>query len=331
MKIIKISLIIILAVVLILFCFAYQLSRPAGYGPDKIIIVSPGESLTQAAFILKQNNLIRSVDYFKFLAVLSRSSTQIQAGEYKLSPQMSSAVILKKLVKGEVVAYLVTVPEGFTIKKIAKLLSEKHIADEKSFSESAENNQLKIKIDDSFIPKRLEGYLFPDTYLFSKQNDSPKVINIMINRFKETVLPIYNSKKNSRTLDLHKLITLASLVEAEAQKSAERPVIASVYYNRLKKGQLLECDATVQYVLDKHKENITYQDLKTDSPYNTYLYPGLPPGPIGNPGLDSIKACLEPSKTDYYYYVRNDVANDGSHIFSKTYTEHLRAISKYQK
>jgi len=155
----------------------------------------------------------------------------------------------------------------------------------------------------------------------------------MIGAFNDKVVPMYEKKKKNLPypLSLAQVVTLASLVEREAQLANERPIIATVYYNRLKKGMKLECDATIQYALGKPRHVLKYSDLRIKSPYNTYLHGGLPPGPIANPGLDSIKAVLEPERNDYLYYVRNDVKNDGSHVFSKTFNEHQAAIDKHQK
>jgi UPF0755 protein len=159
------------------------------------------------------------------------------------------------------------------------------------------------------------------------------VIRVLVRAFNEIALKMYEEKKHELPVELtlHEVITLASMVEREAQVPEERPTIAMVYYNRLKKNMLLQCDATVQFALGKQKEILTYADLKIDSPYNTYLYKGLPPGPIANPGIKSIKAVLAPENNDYLFYVRNDVKNDGSHVFTRTYQEHQDAIRQYQR
>lgn len=330
MKYIKYPIIaIILAALAFAFYFYYKIS-PVGSGQEKILTIERGQSLNAIAVKLYEEKLIKSAFYFKLAAKIKRCENKIKFGEYKISPKNSAIQILNQIVEGRIYMHLVTIPEGFTIEQIAQRLSKENIVDKEEFLVLAKNNT-NIEIN-GYTPPTLEGYLFPDSYFFPKGLTAAEVISTFINKFKEKIIPLYEEakKQNNKLMSLDDIIKLASIVEAEAKLDKERPVIASVYYNRLNKKILLQCDATIQYVLEKRKINIDYNDLSMDTPYNTYLYPGLPPTPIGNPGTASVNAVLFPAKTQYLYFVRNDKAGDGSHIFSKTYEEHLKAIDKYQ-
>jgi len=319
----------ILAVLFFGFYFYYQF-LPVGAGQEKIITIERGQSLSGIAAKLQDEKLIKSAFYFKLAAKIKGCENKVKFGEYKISPKNSTLAILNQIVEGRVYMHLVTIPEGFTIGQITERLSKEKIVNKDEFLDLAKNNTT-IEINGN-RPPTLEGYLFPDSYFFPKGMSAAEVINVFVGKFNEKIVPLYEEakKQNKKLMPLDDIIKLASIVEAEARLDKERPVIASVYYNRLNKKILLQCDATIQYVLEKRKININYADLAIDSPYNTYLYPGLPPTPIGNPGLASVKAVLYPENTQYFYFVRNDKAGDGSHIFSRTYDEHLKAIDKYQ-
>lgn len=311
--------------------FSYEIITPSGIGKDATFEVKEGESASEVICSLEENNLIRSSICFKIMARISGSEDKIKFGEYSIKRGMSSVEILKKITSGDTIMHPVTIPEGFTLNQIADLLESSCILDKEVFLKLARSNEFEIS--SGFIPKSLEGYLFPDSYFFAKNTAPQAVINKMIKRFQEKALPLFEDKKtfSANKLSFNQLIILASIIEAEARLDNERPLIASVYYNRLKEGWPLECDATVQYVLKERKVNLRYSDLEIDSPYNTYINIGLPPAPIGNPGIAAIKAALYPAKSDYFFYVRNDTKGDGSHIFTKTYSQHLEAIRKYQK
>lgn len=327
---IAITMAVILAV-LIAGLYFYSKTSPVGAGEDKILTIKKGETLAGTALNLQNEKLIKSAFYFKLLARIKGVENKIKFGEYKISPKDASSEILNQLVEGKVYLHLVVVPEGFTIKKIAQRLNDEKIVSSDEFLQAALNNTT-VDID-GYKPPTLEGYLFPDSYAFAKDSAASEVADVFVNKFKEKVLPLYKeaAAKDDKIMPFPDIVKLASIVEAEAKVAAERPVIASVYYNRLKNKIFLQCDATIQYVLPERKVNIDYNDLAVDSPYNSYLYPGLPPTPIGNPGIAAVTACLYPAKTDYLYFVRNDKAGDGSHVFSKTYAEHLKAIEKFQK
>jgi UPF0755 protein len=300
---------------------------PAGKGQAQTVRIAKGASLRYVAHKLKERGLIRSETAFRLIA--RRSWTKVRQGEYRFQPPINPLRILDKLVKGQVEAYWVTVPEGFTLQQIASLLAERQLATKNDFLTAA---SAASQLDTEF-PKptgSLEGYLFPDTYrLDARQDMSAALIVAMVRRFDEVVWKgLLKGKAPQTGLTLHELVTLASLVEGEAKKDEERPIIAGVLLNRLRMGKKLECDATVQYALGDHKSRLLYADLQYPSPYNTYLHEGLPPGPINNPGLASIEAALKPADTPYLYYVAKP---DGSHIFSRTPEEHQAAIARVRR
>ncbi|MBN2126167.1 MAG: endolytic transglycosylase MltG, partial [Deltaproteobacteria bacterium] len=224
-----------------------------------------------------------------------------------------------------VIAHPVTIPEGLTASQIGALLEEKGLADKGGFLDLIRDPRL-IK-DYGLRGDSLEGYLYPDTYHFARGIPVQRIIDTMVKRFHELVDPLQDRARQVG-MELEEVISLASIVEKETGLARERPLIASVFLNRLKRGMRLESDPTVIYGLKDFDGNLTREDLRHNTPYNTYTRRGLPPGPIANPGLDSIRAVLSPAETNYLYFVSK---NDGSHHFSATLAEHNRAVVKYQK
>ena len=263
--------------------------------------------------LLFKNGLISHPYLFRIALRLYGKDRNIKAGKYILRDDMSLYEIIDTLVKGKGVLEEVTIPEGLTSSQIADIFYKKGI----------------IKDPERFLEivkkKGLEGYLFPDTYYVPMNYDEEKLIDMMTKRFWQKVPEDFREKAKALGLSEKEVIILASLVEKEAKYPEDRPKIASVFLNRLKKGMKLESCATIQYILGTPKPNLTYEDLKIPSPYNTYLHKGLPPGPICNPGEASILSVLNPAKTDYLYFV---VGKDGKHLFAKTYKEHLKNKKK---
>lgn len=294
---------------------------------EVLITIPSGSSTTRIADILKENDLIKSVNGFKFLSKDMNADGKMQAGDYLLNQAMSSEAIIEKLISGDTYVETVkfTVPEGYEVLEIADMLAGEGIVDYDEFVRVLEFGEFDYRflegIDRS---KRLEGFLFPDTYEIVLDADEYDIINMMLKRFDEVFKDEYYAQAESLGMSVNEIITLASIIEREIVVDEERPVASGVFYNRLDIDMGLQSCATVQYVLPERKENLSIKDTKYDSPYNTYIHPGLPPAPIACPGEKSIKAALYPEDTDYKYFVASS-SGDGSHIFSVTYEEHLKA------
>ena len=251
---------------------------------------------------------------------------KLKAGYYRLAPTMSAREIAEVIASGETATEKVTFPEGFTVKQIAERLDETGLCAEKDFLAAAvpaNVSEIPLPTGNSLSAQSLEGYLFPATYVFEYGTEPPALVRAMTQTFRSRVTEGMADDLARSHHMLHEVVTVASMIEREARVEKDRPLIASVIYNRLQKGMRLQIDATVLYALGEHKERITRQDLQVDSPFNTYRRKGLPPHAICNPGAASIRAALRPAKTDYLFYVARP---DGSHVFTKTYEEHLKAI-----
>lgn len=292
--------------------------------PAVRVEIPPGSSSGEITALLTRKALIRSALAFQLYLHGKGLDKKLQAGEYLLSPSLSPPEIAERLVRGRVVLHRVTIPEGFTLKQIAARLSEAGLIDEERFWRVVAQAPLAYPFLNGAPPgkQRLEGFLFPDTYYFPKGTSEEKIIETMLQRFQEAYTPAMEARAAELGLTTKEVVTLASLVERETKLAHERPLVAAVFHNRLRQGLKLESCATVQYLLDKPKAVLLEADLKLPSPYNTYLHPGLPPGPIGSPGLASLEAALHPAPVPYLYFVANP---DGSHTFSRTLREHLTA------
>ena len=307
--------------------FYYQASRPASEKNQTMIFeIQPGMTLKQVALELSRQGLIRSPSAFQAIAYIQDKQKQVMVGEFSLSPSMPPSKILLRITSGKTVLYPVTIPEGYRITEIARLLHSEGLADQEVFIRQTQDENLIRSLGIS--ADNLEGYLFPETYHFSKFTPEKKIVQKMVDTFREQVLKpqlLMSAKKSS--LSWHEIITLASLIEKETGLDSERKIISSVFHNRLRKNMRLQTDPTVIYAMEKFDGNIRKRDLKIDSPYNTYRHKGLPPGPIANPGLKSIEAAISPIESDHLYFVSRQ---DGSHHFSSTLIEHNRAVQKYQ-
>jgi UPF0755 protein len=279
---------------------------------QKIIDIPSGTNAKEIVHILEKNEIIRKNNYlFIILIKLSKLEDKLKFGEYNLSPSLNMLQILNKLTRGEIVVYKITIPEGYTSIQIAELLDKKEMVEKESF--------LKLV---KYGEKSWEGYLFPDTYEVPKKYGAENMFKLMLSNYEQVAVDNKLINKVEQTgFTMDEIITLASIIEKEAKFAEEKRQISSVFHNRLKSGMKLQSCATIQYILGKPKEKLEESDLEIESPYNTYLYKGLPPGPICNPGIDSIIAALEPTNEDYLFFVLGD---NGRHIFSKTYEEHLK-------
>jgi UPF0755 protein len=296
----------------ILFITAIHFPLEENSATQKVVNIPSGTNAKEIVDVLEKNEIIRKNNYtFRIFIKLLKLEDQLKYGEYNLSPSMNMLQILDKLVKGEVIVYKITIPEGYTYTQIAELLDKKEIVEKESFLKLLEDSE-----------KSLEGYLFPDTYELPKQYGAENIVKVMLLNYNQIAIENkFADKAEKIGFSMEEIIILASIIEKESKFTKERRQVSSVFHNRLKKDMKLQSCASIQYILKEPKEKLEESDLKIDSPYNTYLYKGLPPGPISNPGLDSIMAALEPAEEDYLYFV---LGENGRHIFSKTYQEHLK-------
>lgn len=292
------------------------------------VIVRQGTALTEIVNDLHRQRLIDSVTPVIWVAKFAGMGRRLKAGGYRLNRRMSPYQILRKIESGKVDLQPITFPEGFTIDQIAERLQAKGMGNAGRFRSLAFHPHGRLPIPSWLSPGSLEGFLFPDTYLLPLLEPEEKVLGRMLRSFDQVVVKPRQVDFAASPLNLKEIVTLASLVEREARVPEERPLIAGVLVNRLRQGKRLECDATIQYALGRHKKRLLYADLKVDSPYNTYLHAGLPPGPISNPGLDCIEAALHPAKTDFLFYVAKP---DGHHLFSRSLEEHLNAVRRIRR
>lgn len=294
--------------------------------PQKIIFkISSGQNFNKIVDTLFRQNLISSKMKFKLIARIKKSDRKLIAGEYELSTAMTPNAILKRLTDGSVRLHRLSIPEGFNIHQIAENVEAAGFSDKQSFISTATDEEFVRRMDIS--ASTLEGFLFPDTYYFSNDVSPQQIIAAMLARFHEVFLPEWKVRTKEMGFSVNEVMTLASIIEKETGVASERPIISSVFHNRLKRKMRLATDPTVIYGIKNFNGNITKKDLRTYTPYNTYLITGLPPGPIANPGSESIKAALYPADTKYLYFVSK---RDKTHYFSSTLAEHNRAVRKYQ-
>ncbi|HEY9856564.1 MAG TPA: endolytic transglycosylase MltG [Stenomitos sp.] len=303
---------------------------PAGRpgAPVRYVTVGAGRDLYRLAATLQQRRIVRNRFAFALLARAMGAQARIRPGTYALSPGQSPFQIVSWLMDGRGLVLKVTVPEGYSIAKIARMLEAKGLGKGSTFRALAEQPARFLAhhawLKDLPAGASLEGFLFPDTYLFSGgQLDESMLIDRMLGRFEAVVGHEYGQTP-SPLMPLYQAVTMASIIELEAVRPEERPLISGVFQNRLRIGMRLGSDPTVEYALGRHQgeKGLSFKDVRVDSPYNTYRYAGLPPGPIGNPGLASFKAALHPETTDYLYFVAR---GDGTHAFTRTYADHLAA------
>ncbi|MBF0201817.1 MAG: endolytic transglycosylase MltG [Desulfamplus sp.] len=302
---------------------------------DVLFTIEPGESLKATAKRLEEEGLVTNGYLFRLMAVARGRAKKIQAGEYLLSTSLSPENILDYMVRGRVKLYRFTIPEGLTIKDIAQVVENAGFGKKERFIELAGNSSfiqdLNLQeIMDGIAPpiNSLEGYLFPDTYSFGGHAEPGEIIAVMVKRFKQIFIPLWRERHPDHELSPHETVTLASIIEKETGAAHERPLISSVFHNRRHRKMRLQSDPTVIYGIPDFSGSITRSQLKEPTPYNTYTIAGLPPGPIANPGKESIKAALFPEKSGYLYFVSK---NDGTHVFSNSLKDHNRAVRQYQR
>jgi UPF0755 protein len=306
----------------------------------QVVTVAPGSTAGDIGTALQQRGLIRSGLLFRLAAEQAGVGNSLAAGDYELSRSMSTNEIIQVLAKGQVKrGLLATIPEGWRTEQIADRLEATGFASRDDFVRAVNSPPAVPGVDllDTPPPPRLEGYLFPETYEVPQKVSGPRAAELMVRMFNQRVGDALRSQPES-SLTPRQILTLASIVEREAKQAVERPMIASVYLNRLAAKLPLQADPTVQYAIANRdgpaavaynywKQDLTPTDLQIDSPFNTYQVPGLPPGPICNPGEASVKAVLQPAKTDYMYFVAT-TDGSGTHLFAKTLDEHNANVAK---
>ncbi len=320
---------IAIVILVILGVVIYQLYIPLdSKSPQvKAIEISRGMNAKGIARLLRKEKLIKNGLAFRILAKVKGVENRLQAGEYELSSSMNLSRILSRIKKGEVLAHPFTIPEGYNIRQIASVLEEKGLAEKERFIALTEDVKFVSRL--GIQAKSLEGYLFPETYRVSKGMEEEEIIKLMASQFNKAVTEEDRKRAEELRFTFHETIILASIVEKETSAPEERTLISAVFHNRLKAKRPLQADPTVIYALGEAFDgDLKKEHLRIDSPYNTYRYRGLPPGPIGNPGREAIQAALYPADVNYLYFVSR---NDGTHEFSSSLEEHNRAVWKYQK
>jgi UPF0755 protein len=287
------------------------------------IVIDRGTTFAEVSRRLAESGVIADVLSFRVLARLRGEEAQVRAGEYRFEPHMSQDAVLRALVTGGAqVATWVTVPEGFTAAQIAERLQEARIGQAREFERYFMQQRLVV---DGATTKNLEGFLFPSTYLVPLGASSPQVAAMMTAEFLKQLPADAAARARALDVSVPQAIAVASLVEREAKSEADRPKIAEVIYNRLRLRMPLQIDASIEYALPQHKAQLSFADLKIDSPFNTYLHPGLPPTPIANPGSPSIEAALHPAKSDDLYYV---YCGNSRHVFATTLAAHQANVAR---
>ncbi|HEX4936240.1 MAG TPA: endolytic transglycosylase MltG, partial [Gemmatimonadaceae bacterium] len=293
-----------------------------GEGPTARVTIPKGSSFRAATDSLAAKGIVNSPLLFRVYAKLRGRDRTIQAGTYVLHRNARFGEVLAALNEGKSLVPMLTIPEGWTLERIVPQLAKVLELPADSVVAAVRDTAWLHRLD---IPtKDLEGYLFPDTYTFTPGTPARAAVATMVQRFEEVWRPEWTARLDSIAMSRHDVMTLASIVEREARRPEERPVIAAVYMNRLRSGMALQADPTVQYALGGHRARLLYKDLEVDSPYNTYRHAGLPPGPIGAPGAPSIRAALWPAQVPYRFFV---AFPDGHHEFRRTFAEHQVAVA----
>jgi len=300
-----------------------------GYpGPELLVDIPPGEGTRAIGQRLSDAGVVRDALTFRLALKVSGNARGLKAGEYRFDRPMSMLEVIDKIARGDVDVLSVTFPEGLTIAEMAAIFEARGFGAASTFISAAHDASAIQALDPA--ARDLEGYLFPDTYSLPRRAPASRAVRAMVERFQQVVTPEVRAAAEARGLTVRQLVTLASIVEKETARADERPLVAAVYSNRLKLGMGLQSDPTVIYALQRggtFSGNLHRDDLRIDSPYNTYRYPGLPPGPIAAPGKASLEAAAKPAEVDYLYFVSR---NDGSHEFGRTLDEHNRNVQKYQ-
>ncbi len=330
MKIVRLLFIFILAGAV----FFYYVFSPADPNSEKTLVIEiqEGEGLRVIANKLHLAGIIRSEALFRLYAGLTGRAGKLQAGVYEFSPGENVAQIADKIAKGKIATILLTVPEGFSIKNIEGRFKE--LCLQKNYYCQLDLNQLKarhFKSEFDFLKNipdeaSLEGFLFPDTYIFGLGDKAEKIAKRMLAQFAKNITPEFLKAMREQDRSIQEIVIMASLLEKEVRTFEDKKLVSGILWKRLESGMPLQVDATLTYITGKKTTKISLDELQIDNPYNTYKYKGLPPGPISNPGLDSLQAALHPESSPYWFYLSTP---EGETIFSQTFQEHVLAKEKY--
>jgi UPF0755 protein len=287
------------------------------------VVIQRGSTFADVARDLAREGVIGDVLTFRLLAHLRDEETAVRAGEYRFAPHQTQSDVLQALVTGGAqVAVWVTIPEGFTVREIAKRLGVSGVGPADPFETAFLHDSISV---DGVRTHGLEGFLYPSTYLVPIGASPQQIEDEMTGEFFAKLPAGASADLRAQHISLKEAVIVASMVEREAKSDADRPLIASVIYNRLRAGMPLEVDATIEYALPRHKSQLSFADLRIDSPYNSYRHTGLPPTPIANPGTPSLEAALRPSETGFLYYV---YCGKGRHVFANTLAEHQANVAR---
>ena len=324
---------VIVAVLAVFLWIRYSLTRPVTVrSPDRIVTIDPGSGTRAVVAKLAEAGIVRHPSLLRLYLTLTRGNRHLRAGDYKFPSPVSPLEAVDRIRRGEVFYQHVTVPEGFNRFEIAELLADKT-------GKATADKFLELMNDTKPIAEiapqatNLEGYLFPDTYNYSTRTTAEELIQMMVRRFNEVFTPTWVERASEVHMSVQQIVTLASIIEKEARVPQDRPLISSALTNRLSRGMPLAADPTFIYAAEMARDYNGNPNepryRRSTSPYNTYLYTGLPPGPIASPGKASIEAALYPAQTDYIYYVL--AGADGHHKFSRTAAEHEAAVQQYHQ
>jgi UPF0755 protein len=301
-------------------------TNPKGSWEGKLVLIPKGSPLPEVVRILRDGEILPHPLAFRALVLLTFSGRRLHYGEYAFPTPPSAFEAWRRLVRGDVIKYEVTVRPGENLYDVAKLFKEKNLVTAEAFLATAASPAILRRLE---IPgESAEGYLFPDSYIFVKPVTPEEILETMVRQFRRKVPPDTEKRAREAGLSLHQVVTIASIIEKETGIEDEKPIVSAVIRRRLALGMPLQMDPTVIYGVKRFDGTVTGKDLRTAGPYNTYLNRGLPPGPIANPGLAAIAAALNPSNSEYLFFVSR---NDGSHTFSRTLSEHNRAVEQFRR
>jgi UPF0755 protein len=302
----------------------YSFSSIDSQNVNVVVNIPTGSSFWESAEILNKAGLIKNRFFFYSLAMIKRARRNIRAGEYEFNTSFTPWTIIDKLMRGEIKIYKVIIREDLSLREIFEILDKDKLINKEIFFELSRDKEFLESLN--IKAESIEGYLFPDTYYLNRSMNTRRIMKKMVDTFWQKVTPAMIQKANDMGFNSHQFITLASIIGKESGDNFDKPFIAAVFYNRLKKGMRLQSDPTAIYDMDNFEGKVFRSHLRRDSPYNTYIIKGLPPGPIANPGLTSLKATLNPAPVDYLYFVSK---RDGTHYFSSSLVEHNKAVNRY--